>query len=462
LSDETVGYGYDGLGRLASATAPGWSQTFTFDGFGNIAQKQGAGTAQYIGTGDYRPSLNSLKNQVGSYDAAGNAAGFTYDYDNRLTMHVDERYSYDASNHRVWKQKTWPAQAPQEITFWAGSQRMGVYKYVLGDEGWSMQVIGEWGTIGGRAMRPMDRLGSDVSDGRKYLPYGEELNPGPGGTYRFATYWRDEGSELDYADQRYYQRTMGRFLTADPYMASGGAAEPGSWNRYAYVGGDPVNRVDPSGLDWWDASTNTLYGDLDDQLLYAMLMGGYQLYYQAAAQSAAGQTYQTTGVPLADVAQYKLSLVPNSWSKEGPKFGSVVSMIKSVMSRLDPDCERFLSANGPANDYVSTLLSADLVAVADFDVNKAAFTNITGSNLPDGYAAIVFNNNSAFFNSKYTVNQGKLRGGTDKARAFIVLHELAHGTYANDFKPDLNISEAGTHNDKLIEKNCSKTLGSFK
>jgi hypothetical protein len=40
---------------------------------------------------------------------------------------------------------------------------------------------------------------------------------------------------------------MGRFLTADPYKASGGPSDPGSWNQYAYVGGDPINRYDPSG-----------------------------------------------------------------------------------------------------------------------------------------------------------------------------------------------------------------------
>lgn len=32
-------------------------------------------------------------------------------------------------------------------------------------------------------------------------------------------------------------------------MASGGASEPGSWNRMAYVQGDPVNRADPTGMD---------------------------------------------------------------------------------------------------------------------------------------------------------------------------------------------------------------------
>ena len=39
-------------------------------------------------------------------------------------------------------------------------------------------------------------------------------------------------------------------MTADPYKASAGASDPGSWNRYAYTGGDPINRTDRMGLDW--------------------------------------------------------------------------------------------------------------------------------------------------------------------------------------------------------------------
>jgi RHS repeat-associated protein len=55
----------------------------------------------------------------------------------------------------------------------------------------------------------------------------------------------------DYADQRYYAVGMGRFGTPDPYMANNGGPgdpdDPASWNRYAFVAGDPVNYVDPSG-----------------------------------------------------------------------------------------------------------------------------------------------------------------------------------------------------------------------
>jgi hypothetical protein len=41
-------------------------------------------------------------------------------------------------------------------------------------------------------------------------------------------------------------------MTPDPYRASGRPRDPQTWNRYAYAGGDSVNRVDPSGKDFVD------------------------------------------------------------------------------------------------------------------------------------------------------------------------------------------------------------------
>ena len=58
----------------------------------------------------------------------------------------------------------------------------------------------------------------------------------------------DARNGRDYAYHRHFVALAGRFLSSDPYEASGGAAEPGSWNRYPYVGGDPVNFHDPRGL----------------------------------------------------------------------------------------------------------------------------------------------------------------------------------------------------------------------
>jgi RHS repeat-associated protein len=114
--------------------------------------------------------------------------------------------------------------------------------------------------FGGRAIRLQghggwvmtDRLGSVRVNGNgqrmNYYPYGAEVGTETGeGRVKFGTYTRDSAG-VDYADQRYYGAGMGRFLTADPYKASAGPSDPGSWNQYAYVGGDPINFRDRSGL----------------------------------------------------------------------------------------------------------------------------------------------------------------------------------------------------------------------
>lgn len=51
---------------------------------------------------------------------------------------------------------------------------------------------------------------------------------------------------------RYYSNAYGRFMTPDPYTNSGRLNAPQTWNRYTYTGGDPINRIDPMGLDYFD------------------------------------------------------------------------------------------------------------------------------------------------------------------------------------------------------------------
>ena len=51
-----------------------------------------------------------------------------------------------------------------------------------------------------------------------------------------------EGDNLYYMRARYYDAHIGRFISEDPIGFEGGL------NLYAYVGGNPINLVDPSGL----------------------------------------------------------------------------------------------------------------------------------------------------------------------------------------------------------------------
>jgi uncharacterized protein RhaS with RHS repeats len=48
---------------------------------------------------------------------------------------------------------------------------------------------------------------------------------------------------------RYYDPLVGRWTQQDP--VAGSISDPGTVNRYLYVGNNPVNRIDPTGLGFF-------------------------------------------------------------------------------------------------------------------------------------------------------------------------------------------------------------------
>jgi RHS repeat-associated protein len=71
-------------------------------------------------------------------------------------------------------------------------------------------------------------------------------------SYKFTGKERDAESGLDNFGARYNASSLGRFMTPDPTMKSVNRLNPQTWNRYAYVVNNPLNRIDPLGL--WDIS----------------------------------------------------------------------------------------------------------------------------------------------------------------------------------------------------------------
>jgi RHS repeat-associated protein len=65
------------------------------------------------------------------------------------------------------------------------------------------------------------------------------------------------GLGLNYMRARYYDPSIGRFISEDPAGFGGGDV-----NLYAYVGNNPVLMVDPSGL--WATPLHGVFGGLDD------------------------------------------------------------------------------------------------------------------------------------------------------------------------------------------------------
>jgi RHS repeat-associated protein len=59
---------------------------------------------------------------------------------------------------------------------------------------------------------------------------------------------RDDATGLDHTWFRKNENQAGRWTSPDPYNGSMNLGDPQSFNRYSYVGSDPTNLVDPSGL----------------------------------------------------------------------------------------------------------------------------------------------------------------------------------------------------------------------
>jgi len=86
-----------------------------------------------------------------------------------------------------------------------------------------------------------------------YYPFGEEATAFNQDTERmkFTGHERDlaspagPGDDLDYMHARHCSPVTGRFLSVDPI--GGTPKRPQSWNRYLYVGDNPMNATDPTG-----------------------------------------------------------------------------------------------------------------------------------------------------------------------------------------------------------------------
>jgi RHS repeat-associated protein len=293
----TQTYEYDELNRIKSAvetsnSQTNWQQYFRYDRYGNrtvITEQNRIGqeaftTASIVGL---NPDINIANNRI--VPKPNSTEQYQFDASGNMTRDaVGNVYSYDAENHQTQYFESTNTTTPKAKYFYDGDGRR-VKKVVKVQSG--QQTVDETTLFvydGGGALvaeytqnapantNPQtvyltaDVLGSprintnqkgEVVARHDYLPFGDEIiGLGQRSQHqeyvddnvrkKFTGYEKDEESGLDFAQARYYGNGLGRFTSADPAISSIRIKDPQSWNRYAYVGNNPISRRDPTGLDW--------------------------------------------------------------------------------------------------------------------------------------------------------------------------------------------------------------------
>ena len=266
-------FSYDALGRIKTYAAGPNSQTYTYDANGNrTALTSGSATISYT----IAPSSNQLQGATGTqvatttFDVAGNTIK---DLESAGTF----THIYDAQGHRVVTVE--PGNNGTLYLFNGLGERIirGGYGAIKASAGIfyydsAHHLIGEY-DLAGNPIQETIWLGdlpiATISQGSIYAIYPDHLgaphsivnasgqqvwfwdhdpfgNGQPTGTLtynlRFPGQYYDFETGLFYNMARDYNPATGRYIQSDPIGLKGGL------NTYVYVGGNPLNAIDPRGL----------------------------------------------------------------------------------------------------------------------------------------------------------------------------------------------------------------------
>ena len=272
-ASDNFSYTFDSLGRMDTATAadaPSQTVSLTYDAVNNILSHSKNGQYSYFDNGTRPHAVRFASGDIYVYDAngdmlAGGGRAYTFDGERRmigvaLRDGTHSAYAYDAEGSRILvangsNTTLYPDDNEYEVVL-----DQGTTKYItLFGVPIAKTVLG--GSNPGTYWLVTDRLGSIklvVNDAgqpvlrQSHLPFGvpaQSESGDPTGHEESLGFigQRSESDGLIYLHARYYDPRIGRFISPDPSDPTESGV---GINQYAYAGNDPVNRVDPGGLEW--------------------------------------------------------------------------------------------------------------------------------------------------------------------------------------------------------------------
>jgi len=268
--DQTCTYKQDDLARIASTSCgSAGSQSYSYDAFGNLSK---------TGSGNFGSFLPIYKNVSGytsnryvsipgitvSYDSDGNVLydglhTYAWDADGNSVTVDSVGLTYDALDRMVEQNRSG---SYTQIVYSPTGAKLGLMS------GQTLQksfialpagAIAVYTSSGLDHYRHPDWLGSarlSSSTSRSatgflsYAPFGETEAQGGTADPSFTGQNQDTVPNLYDFPAREYDPLAGRWPSPDPGgLAAAYAANPQSWNRYAYVVNDPLGLIDPLGMD---------------------------------------------------------------------------------------------------------------------------------------------------------------------------------------------------------------------
>ncbi len=278
LRDQAVhSYQYDEVNRLTRwERGAGRFEEYLYDLVGNrqsLADQLGATTYDYDDANrllgeDRSFAAGGTSSTLYDWDASGNLLQkavdsdiTTYQWDplNRLVGVTDassaRTFGYDPDGIRV--RETDPQGTTRLLhsfediigTFDSANVQVAHYAHGPGvDEPLAQSTAGGSSYLHRDGINSVTALSGSTGQlvaSRSYAPFGG-LESSTGVASRYAYTSRESDSpDLMYYRARYYQPTVGRFLSADSFAPE--LTRTSTLHRYAYVGNNPTNFVDPSG-----------------------------------------------------------------------------------------------------------------------------------------------------------------------------------------------------------------------